>query len=808
MTGSTPGTTQPASGPAARPLKGRRTGLFRGCARLIAVAVIASGLALGAAPAQAAAPSAVLPTENPANWTPNFLDGEVQSIWQVGNRVIVGGSFTQVSNATSNGGQVYNRSYIAAFDATTGVVDTNFNPVLSGLVNVIIPTGDGTSVYIGGDFNTINGTNRRKIARINVADGSLVTGFNVGGANGLVRDLRLINGNLYVAGLFTTLGGQARTYLGSVNPTSGALNTKLNLTLSGLKNGGVGKVIKMDTTPTGDKLLIAGNFTSVGGQSRVQVAMLDLTTTPVTVDPWSTTFYTANCANAFDSYLRDVDISPDGSYAVIVTTGAYGGTTSACDSIARFETTSAAGLTPTWTSLTGGDTSYSAQIHNGVVYVGGHMRWVNNPYSADRHGAGGVTRTGMAALDPQTGIPFNWNPTRTRGVGLFDYHVTEQGLWAGSDTDRWNNELHQRVAFFPWAGGVNVPTWDTGKLPNDVFLLGRSSGTTGTDPAVLYRINAGGPLLTSADDGPDWQADTGTSSSFRNTGSSTSTAPSTLSTPSNDATVPRSDFDRPPREIFTTERYDPVDNGQNQNEMQWNFNVTTGTPIQVRLYMANRSTSTDDLGERVFDVDLDGQNVLNDIDLSGQVGHDVGTMRSFNINSDGQVNIRFRHGSANNPLINAIEIIRTDLSGQGTLGQQDETQRRNYTGVGAPGANTVTAGTAPWRTVRAAFIANGTLFTGHADGTWVRRTFSGSTFGPGTAIDTWSNDLGAEMNSMTGAFFDTATRRVYYTVSGNSNLYWRSFNPESGIFSALRFTSTGAVGALNPSRVRDRKSVV
>ena len=35
-------------------------------------------------------------------------------------------------------------------------------------------------------------------------------------------------------------------------------------------------------------------------------------------------------------------------------------------------------------------------------------------------------------------------------------------------------------------------------------------------------------------------------------------------------------------------------------------------------------------------------------------------MRSFNKNSDGQVNILFRHGAANNPLINAIEIIRTD----------------------------------------------------------------------------------------------------------------------------------------------------
>ncbi len=208
---------------------GRRSSLYRAGARLLAIALLATGLALSAAPAQAATPSAVLPTENPANWTPNVLNGEVDTIWQVGNRVIIGGTFTQIANSTSNGGAIYNRSYIAAFDATTGVVDTSFNPVLNNVVNVVIPTGDGTSVYVGGDFNTVNGVNRRKLARINVADGSLVTAFNVGGANGLVRDLRLSNGTLYVAGHFTTLGGQARTYVGSVNPTTGAVTTKLNL---------------------------------------------------------------------------------------------------------------------------------------------------------------------------------------------------------------------------------------------------------------------------------------------------------------------------------------------------------------------------------------------------------------------------------------------------------------------------------------------------------------------------------------------------------------------------------------------------
>ena len=52
-----------------------------------------------------------------------MLNGAVDSIWQVGDKVFIGGTFTQIANADSNGGAVYARSYLAAFDATTGLVD-------------------------------------------------------------------------------------------------------------------------------------------------------------------------------------------------------------------------------------------------------------------------------------------------------------------------------------------------------------------------------------------------------------------------------------------------------------------------------------------------------------------------------------------------------------------------------------------------------------------------------------------------------------------------------------------------------------
>jgi hypothetical protein len=128
--------------------------------------------------------------------------------------------------------------------------------------------------------------------------------------------------------------------------------------------------------------------------------MLNLTTSPVTVTDWATTRYQQQCAKVFDTYMRDVDISPDGSHFVVGTTGAYRAG-SLCDSAARWETgAGGAGQQPTWVDYTGGDTLYSVAVTGTAVYVGGHQRWMNNSFAGDRAGPGAVAREGIAALDP------------------------------------------------------------------------------------------------------------------------------------------------------------------------------------------------------------------------------------------------------------------------------------------------------------------------------------------------------------------------------------------------------------------------
>ncbi|MBI5087696.1 MAG: PKD domain-containing protein [Actinobacteria bacterium] len=429
----------------------------------------------------AAGPLGQLPTADPANYTPNVNDGEVDSIWQIGSRVVIGGTFTQVSNATSNGGATYARSRIASFNASTGVIDTAFAPVFNGNVTTVIPAADGTSMYVAGNFTTVNGVSRSRIARINLSNGSLLTSFNAGSISGNIRDMRLVGGQLYIGGVFTSVGGQQRQRLASLNPDTGAVTTKVNLAFAGTQNGGTTQVFKMEVTPAGDRLLVIGNFAQVGGQNRRQIAMIDLSTTPASLNGWQTDFYTSTCASAFDAYIRDLDIADDGSFAVVSTTGAYRANTS-CDTIARFPVYSAqAGLQPDWIDYTGGDTSYAVQI---------------------RAGAGAVPREGIAALDVVNGLPFSWNPGRDRGVGVFDFHVTAAGLWAGSDTDRWGGETRRKLAFFPWSGGVTIPENLIASLPGEVWMLGRTSGNTTQQDEVRHRTYSGtgapGTLTTTA----------------------------------------------------------------------------------------------------------------------------------------------------------------------------------------------------------------------------------------------------------------------------------------------------------------------
>ncbi|MEN8788311.1 MAG: malectin domain-containing carbohydrate-binding protein, partial [Flavobacteriaceae bacterium] len=188
----------------------------------------------------------------------------------------------------------------------------------------------------------------------------------------------------------------------------------------------------------------------------------------------------------------------------------------------------------------------------------------------------------------------------------------------------------------------------------DTFFVEQTFTVTVTDtPIVLYRVNSGGPEITAIDGGLDWGVDqTSNISPYLTQAGSNDFFPS--STMPVDGSVDQSST---PLSIYATERYD--DTAGNPN-LTYSFPVTLSGNYEVRLYMGNSFAGTSQPGERIFDVEIEGVvlPLLNDVDLSATYGHEIGTVVTHILNiTDGAIDISFLHGSIENPLINAIEIL-------------------------------------------------------------------------------------------------------------------------------------------------------
>ena len=427
----------------------------------------------------------------PRPGTPQVRDGTVLAVAKVGDMIVVGGNFTTVRDPS---GTDLVRNYLFAFNVVTNQVSTTFVPVLNAVVETLAPAPGGQSVFVGGRFTDVSGTRIRGVAKLDIASGQPMAGFTGNVANRSVYDMVVVANRLFIACNFNKARGQDRSILAALDATTGAVDPNVNFVfsepLSTSQTMGVLSMDKIDVTPDGSRLVVVGNFSKVDGQQRYRVAMLDTGSAPARLADWSTTRYQAQCrALKWPQYLRDMEVSPDGSYFVIGTTGAYfapGGNNPLCDTAARWETfATGSNLQPTWVDYTGGDTLYGVAITGHAVYVGGHPRWLNNPFAADRAGPGAVPRMGIAALDPLNGLPLTWDPGRNpRGRGTYELLPTNDGLWVGQDTSYIGGVYRGRLALMPLAGGTAIPPSVVGRLPNHLYAAGTlrpGSPSSGTD---------------------------------------------------------------------------------------------------------------------------------------------------------------------------------------------------------------------------------------------------------------------------------------------------------------------------------------
>ena len=433
-------------------------------------------------PAQASLSQPAVVSDNPADTTPHVLitdtSYDVRAFAQVGHTVYAGGRFAQVQDPSMT--TTYARQNFVAFDSQTGVISP-LNLSFDGMVGAIEATADGSALFIAGAFSHVNGITRRGIMKYDLVNNRIDPTFAPTGMR-TVSDIELANGAVIAAGNFTKK-------LMAMDPTTGADTGAINITVAGVVDpANETKIQYIAVSPDGTRLVATGNFTTVNGQSRRRAFELNLGAT-ATLSTWHAPRFDVNCvATSRLISAQGVDFSPDGSYFVIVATGGPTGTNGICDAAARFETANvSSNAQPTWINWTGGDTLYSVAVTGPAVYVGGHQRWLNNPQGHDSAGPGAVSRPGIGAIDPVTGMALPWNPTKSRNHGTMVLYATPQGLWVGSDGTEFGHEPHNGIGFAPLDPG---PVPDVTR-PN-TFIDSGPSGTV-TDTSATFSFSASEP---------------------------------------------------------------------------------------------------------------------------------------------------------------------------------------------------------------------------------------------------------------------------------------------------------------------------
>ncbi len=396
---------------------------------------------------------------------------------QADGKILIGGLFTALS---PNGGAPVTRNNIARLN-TDGTLDSAFNPNANGEVDAIALQADG-KILVGGYFNganSIGGQARNRIARLN-PDGTLDNAFDPN-ASGMIGPVVLsiavqADGKILAGGSFTSIGGQSRNNIARLDATTG-LADSFN------PNPDSGSFISAIVVQSDGKVLTSGIFSSIGGQTRRNIARLDAT---------------AGLADSFNPNASDgvyaIGVQADGK---ILAGGGFvsiGGQTR--HSIARLDATT--GLADSFNPNANGNVDSIAVQADGRILASG-----------DFNNIGGQTRNHIARLDTTTGAADSFNPNaNNNSVGAITVQVDGKILAGGDFTSLSPNgglavtrnniarlEIDGRLDQNLDLGAVGNYVFATAVQPDGKILIGGEFGTVlGVARSNIARLNTDGTL--------------------------------------------------------------------------------------------------------------------------------------------------------------------------------------------------------------------------------------------------------------------------------------------------------------------------
>ncbi len=396
---------------------------------------------------------ASLAATNSSTWQTN---ASVQGLAVAAGKAYAGGRFTSVRppGAAPGTGEVA-QAYLAAFDAGTGALVSTFNPVLNGQVYAVAASADGSRIFVGGDFTTVNGQTRNRIAAFDTATGALVANWKPS-VSYRVKSIAVSGTTVYFGGSFGLVNGVDRLRLAAVTTDTGTL-----LPWAPATNGDVYAVDAADGDNGASKVYAGGQFSTVNGTTQNTVTSLDPVSGAVLPFPGASAVPPPN--GSCTTRVKAIDASGDTVYF------GNGGDGGGC-----FDGTWAVDIatnTLKWKNQCLGATE-AVKVVNGWLYKGSHA------HDCANQGAGGfpqgfgyrfllsekLTDGTLGPWFPNTDA----DPNSVTNVGPLAFATGGSDLWAGGDFLNVNGAGQQGLTRFTNATPGAAPAKPAKLLPYSV----------------------------------------------------------------------------------------------------------------------------------------------------------------------------------------------------------------------------------------------------------------------------------------------------------------------------------------------------
>jgi hypothetical protein len=347
-------------------------------------------------------------------WNPNASDFTYTAVpSSTGASVMVGGAFVFVGGVT--------RQNVAAFDLAAGGTNvTSWAANTDDTVYALAMAPGGSSVYLGGEFTSVNGVPRTRLAKVDTATGATDTTF-VANADSQVRHLELRAGFVYFGGTVTNVNGKFTGRLGRANATTGTPDQNWTPVPDQKVNG-------FAFSPDGSVVYLAGQFTTVGGVARRGVAAVNMANASVNTT-WAPSTFNNDSVSTLNVY--DISVTPDGSRIYV----ASGGHQPGGNRVWAYTTTG----TALWNVVGNGD-AQGVTAYGGNVYISSHWDLVNNT----------IDRGRLLATNGETGAVLAWDPQANAQLGSWHNTMTPYGLVAVGEFTNIKEEVAGRVALFSY----------------------------------------------------------------------------------------------------------------------------------------------------------------------------------------------------------------------------------------------------------------------------------------------------------------------------------------------------------------------